>query len=31
VVAAGDGGLYGVGDRVDHGVHGRYGIRHPVP
>ena len=31
VVAVGDGGLHSVGDRVDHGVHGRYGCCLLVP
>ena len=31
VVATSDGGLHGIGDRVDHGVHGRYGCCHLLP
>ena len=31
MVAAGDGGLHGVGDGIDHRIHGRYRSRHVVP
>ena len=31
VVAAGDDGLHGVGDRIHHRIHGRYGVCHLLP
>jgi hypothetical protein len=31
MVATVDGGLHYVGDRVNHGIHGRYGVRHLLP
>ena len=31
VVATVDGGLHRVGDRINHGIHGRYGVRHLLP
>ena len=31
MVATMDGGLHRVGDRINHGVHGRYGVCHHLP
>ena len=31
VVAAGDGDLHGVGDRIHHRIHERYGVCHLLP
>jgi hypothetical protein len=31
VVATVDGGLHHVSDRIDHGIHGRYGVCHLLP
>ena len=31
MVAMVDGGLHGVGDRIHHRIHGRYGVYHLLP